>query len=207
MAALTPNTIEIALATTLEDAESARELLLEYAESLGFDLGFQDFEAELRNLPGEYAPPRGALLLARSDGAPVGCVALRSLDDETCEMKRLYVRPAARSQGERPGGRVRRLGRVVEGGEHLGKAHQRIGLEVVGVRVGSEVDRFPSEPFGVGKAAATCNDLRTDAAPEHLRGNVVGGSRVLAGPGELLGLVRTTLGVHGLGENWGECCE
>ncbi len=76
-----------------------RALFEEYAASLPFDLGFQEFERELAGLPGAYAPPRGALLIAREQGAAVGCVALRPLGHDTCELKRLYVRPETRGSG------------------------------------------------------------------------------------------------------------
>jgi len=83
--------------------EPARELLREYARSLAVDLCFQNFEAELASLPGEYAPPSGRLLLAYVDGALAGCGGLRGLPDtdyaNACEMKRLYVRPAFRRFG------------------------------------------------------------------------------------------------------------
>jgi len=77
----------------------ARELLLEYAKSLGFSLCFQSFDQELAGLPGDYALPDGRLLLAEYDGRLAGCVVLHKLEPETCEMKRLYLRPQFRGKG------------------------------------------------------------------------------------------------------------
>ncbi len=79
-----------------EHVDDIREIFQEYALSLPVDLAFQDFSTELATLPGKYAAPAGRVLLARVDGAIVGCVALRALDVNTAEMKRLYVRPAGR---------------------------------------------------------------------------------------------------------------
>lgn len=83
------------------DLEDTKGLFIAYAESLGIDLSFQDFQAELDTLPGKYAAPNGELLLARDvDGSPIGCVALRPMHQPgCCEMKRLYVAPAGRGRG------------------------------------------------------------------------------------------------------------
>jgi ribosomal protein S18 acetylase RimI-like enzyme len=85
------------------DWMATRSIFQEYASSLQIDLCFQGFDEELATLPGEYAEPRGALLLAWVDGALAGCCALRPLDtsdySNAAEMKRLYVRPAFRGLG------------------------------------------------------------------------------------------------------------
>ncbi|HLW85092.1 MAG TPA: GNAT family N-acetyltransferase [Candidatus Sulfotelmatobacter sp.] len=101
----------------------ARELFLEYAQSLGFSLCFQNFDKELAELPGDYAPPNGRLLLAEFEGQLAGCVALHKLapqnaDDAICEMKRLYLRPQFRGKG---------LGRVLS--ERIIAEARQIGYE------------------------------------------------------------------------------
>ena len=97
------STLELRALTREADIPAARDILREYAASLSFDLCFQDFDAELANLPGQYAEPRGALLLAFMAGQLVGCCAFRPLDHvdtpNACEMRRLYVRPAYRRSG------------------------------------------------------------------------------------------------------------
>jgi ribosomal protein S18 acetylase RimI-like enzyme len=76
-----------------------RELFLEYAQSLGFSLCFQDFDRELAGLPGDYAPPEGRLLLVECEDQLSGCVALHKLEPGICEMKRLYLRSQFRGKG------------------------------------------------------------------------------------------------------------
>lgn len=93
------DTLTIRPAETETDYQAARGLFEEYAESLDFELCFQDFADELERLPGDYAPPTGDLLLAEVDEMVAGCIAVRKLDEGVCEMKRLYVRPAFRQAG------------------------------------------------------------------------------------------------------------
>ena len=83
-----------------EDLTHAISLITEYTSWLDLDLKFQDFELEMANMPGKYAPPAGELLLAKtSTGVLAGCVALRKLEDGICEMKRLWVRDLAKGTG------------------------------------------------------------------------------------------------------------
>jgi ribosomal protein S18 acetylase RimI-like enzyme len=91
--------LSIQPAQTPEQIAQARELFLEYAQSLGFSLCFQNFDQELANLPGGYAPPDGRLLLAEYETQLAGCVALHKLEPGICEMKRLYLRPQFRGHG------------------------------------------------------------------------------------------------------------
>ena len=109
-------------ATTDTHIEAARTLFEEYAASLGFSLCFQNFDQELKNLPGAYAPPDGRLLLATEDDQLAGCIALRKLERGVCEMKRLFIRPAHRATG---------LGRVlaesiIDEARKLGYTHMRL---------------------------------------------------------------------------------
>jgi ribosomal protein S18 acetylase RimI-like enzyme len=89
---------EIRLAEFPRDTETVRVLFREYAEGLGVDLSFQHFDDEVTALPGKYITPEGCLLLAWHGEQSVGCIALRRIDELTCEMKRLYVRPQARGE-------------------------------------------------------------------------------------------------------------
>jgi putative acetyltransferase len=109
-------------AQTTAHVARARELFLEYAQSLGFSLCFQNFDKELAELPCDYAPPEGRLLLAEKEDQLAGCVALHKLGPDTCEMKRLYLRPQFRGQGL---GRLL-AERIVAEARGIGYRHMRL---------------------------------------------------------------------------------
>ncbi len=137
---------EIRPADLPADLPVVGRLFREYADGLGIDLCFQDFETELATLPGKYAPPAGRLLLAWSGDAAVGCVALRPVGEGVCEMKRLYVQPSAR--GEQLG---RRLAQGLCDEARLA-GYRRICLDTLpsmaaAVRLYTHMGFRPIEPF------------------------------------------------------------
>ena len=133
------NTIQ---AETPEHINQARTLFREYEAWLNLDLCFQNFEKELAELPGAYAPPSGRLLLAFEDNELAGCVALRRLTDGVCEMKRLFLRPQFHG---------RRLGRglaerIIEEARVIG--YQRMRLDTLSEQMGSAIALYRSLGFG-----------------------------------------------------------
>ncbi len=109
-------------ATTQENIEQARTLFEEYASGIGISLCFQNFDQELKNLPGDYAPPDGRLLLAMEDDQLAGCIALRNLGGNVCEMKRLFLRPAYRGEGR---GKFL-VEAIIDEARKLGYTHMRL---------------------------------------------------------------------------------
>lgn len=108
-------------ATTKEDFDAAQALFREYVADLDFDLDFQDVDEELEALPGPYAAPDGAILLAEGQDTPVGVVAVKPLEEAgVCEMKRLYVKPEYRGRG---------IGRAL--GEAILEAARSLGYETM----------------------------------------------------------------------------
>src|SRR5690349_20698310 len=91
--------MQIFPAETDDDIRKARTLFEEYAAGLGISLCFQNFDRELANLPGDYSPPDGRLLLAAEEAQLAGCIALRKLEPTVCEMKRLFLHPSHRGRG------------------------------------------------------------------------------------------------------------
>jgi putative acetyltransferase len=144
-----------------EDVLNARRLFEEYAAWLGIDLCFQNFDKELAELPGGYAPPDGRLFLATQNNQIAGCVALRKIDSEKvgdaiAEMKRLYVRPQFRGQG---------LGRslteaVIEAARAIG--YRRIRLDTLPGKMDHAIAMYHS--LGFKNIAAYYNNPVPDAA-------------------------------------------
>jgi ribosomal protein S18 acetylase RimI-like enzyme len=114
--------MEIRQALSTAEICQVKELFVEYAASVGVSLCFQNFDQELADLPGAYAPPDGRLLLAFADDEPAGCVALRRLNDGVCEMKRLFVRPKVR--GKKLGRRLALA--IIEVAQQLGYKRMRL---------------------------------------------------------------------------------
>jgi ribosomal protein S18 acetylase RimI-like enzyme len=123
--------VAIREAESPHDLALVHDLFLEYAASLGFDLAFQGFDREVAELPGAYGPPRGVILLAVDGENAAGCVALRLLDPDTCEMKRLYVRPAFRGTGL-----GRRLAEAILA-EGRSRGYRRMRLDTVPAMAGA----------------------------------------------------------------------
>ena len=139
--------VEISAPRTPTDHEAIKALMREYAGSLGFSLAYQDFEKELADFPGKYAPPEGALLLATAGGEAAGTVALRKLDATTCEMKRLYVKPAFRGRRTADG---RSIGRalaedIVAIGRERG--YRRLRLDTIGGKMRQALSLYRSMGF------------------------------------------------------------
>jgi putative acetyltransferase len=139
--------VEISPPQSPADNEAIKALMREYAGSLGFSLAYQDFEAELADFPGKYAPPEGALLLATVGGEAAGAVALRKLDKGICEMKRLYVRPSFRGRRTADG---RSIGRalaedIVAVGRERG--YRRLRLDTIGGKMLQALSLYRSMGF------------------------------------------------------------
>lgn len=115
-----------------EDLDDVRAMLREYVAWIDVDLSFQDFEREFDGLPGAYGPPAGALLVARAEGRALGMVALRRLDDERCEMKRLFVRSDARGTGLG----TRLIERIVD--EARSRGYREIRLDTLPIMAGAQ---------------------------------------------------------------------
>lgn len=133
--------VEIIHASTPAHIAAVRELFVEYSEWVQVNLCFQGFQQELAELPGKYAPPKGVLLLAVDGNDVFGCVGLRPIDETTCEMKRLYVRPAA--QGQHVGERL--VNAIIAEGRSLGYRSMR--LDTLSDRMGKAISIYRRAGF------------------------------------------------------------
>ena len=91
--------IEYILAENIDAYEKAKQLFQEYADYINIDLKFQKFDEELENLPVMYGAQNGGIILCKQDVRYIGCIAIRKIDDDTCELKRMYVRSTYREKG------------------------------------------------------------------------------------------------------------
>ena len=133
--------LRIVQAETPQHIETIRGLFREYESWLGLDLCFQGFEEELRTLPGKYVSPDARLYLACVDDKPVGCIAMRKLDDGICEMKRLYLRSEARGLGL--GNRL--VERLINDARTIG--YQKMRLDTHPPKMGKAVKLYESHGF------------------------------------------------------------
>jgi putative acetyltransferase len=136
-----PDSINVVNANSPDEIAAVRQLFEEYAAWLGFSLDYQGFPKELAELPGAYGPPAGRLLLAYCDGAPAGCGALRPLQPDICEMKRLFVRSAFR--GHKLGATL--ANRLIEDARVAGYKFMR--LDTVPDRMGDAVRLYGTLGF------------------------------------------------------------
>lgn len=133
--------IELIYAEAPARIEDARKIFREYEQWLGLDLCFQNFEEEMRSLPGKYAPPDGRLILAYKDGELAGGIALRKIEEGICEMKRLYLRENARS-----GGIGRELiEKLIEEARKIG--YKKMRLDTFPPKMGKAVELYRSHGF------------------------------------------------------------
>jgi len=135
------NAMKLKQVQSNEDVQEARQLFEDYAAWLGFSLCFQNFDKELAELPGDYSPPNGRLLLAVENHQVAGCVGLRKIGEGTGEMKRLYVRPEFRGKG---------LGRrltetIIEAARELG--YQRLRLDTLPGKMDQAIAMYRSLGF------------------------------------------------------------
>jgi putative acetyltransferase len=137
------------------DMPAVRAMFRDYADSMGLDLEFQGFTEELASLPGKYAPPSGCIILAKVDGEPSGCVALRPLGDGVCEMKRLFVRPEFR--GLKLGRKLAE--RIIEEARDLG--YDRMRLDTIASRMSDAVALYRA--LGFREISPYCDSPFPDA--------------------------------------------
>ena len=132
---------EITLATSGQHIEDARALFGEYETWLGMSLCFQNFEEEVATLPGRYASLGGRLYVAYDEGEPIGCIALRGIAAGVCEMKRLYLRDAARGKGVG----LRLIEQVLADAREIG--YEKMRLDTYPPKMGKAVSLYESHGF------------------------------------------------------------